>query len=161
MKGARFLDLFAGSGAVGIEAWSRGAGWVCWVESDRAVLKTLRRNVGCLCPQAGEIVGADVRRFLSYGQRYAPFDIVFLDPPYGGARKTVLSAPSRRRRRFSEDSFPVDGLLRDVAFRRLLAPGGTVVLEERATSEASPAPEGWRVWMERVYGETRMRFLGP
>jgi alkylation response protein AidB-like acyl-CoA dehydrogenase len=61
VAGARFLDLFAGSGAVGIEAWSRDAASVCWVESHPRVLPVLKQNVIDLCGSDAGVVRADVR----------------------------------------------------------------------------------------------------
>ena len=85
LAGARFLDLFAGAGGVGLEAVSRGAGRAVFVESDAAALDALRRNIAALRVQAqARAVRGDVVRGLgmlaAQGER---FDLVFLDPPYG------------------------------------------------------------------------------
>jgi 16S rRNA (guanine(966)-N(2))-methyltransferase RsmD len=85
LAGARFLDLFAGAGGVGLEAVSRGAGRAVFVESDTAALDALRRNIAALRVQAqARAVRGDVVRGLgmlaAQGER---FDLVFLDPPYG------------------------------------------------------------------------------
>jgi len=85
--GPSFLDLYAGSGAVGLEAFSRGFGPVCLVEQDRGHLTVLRRNLTRLTERLGPdderptVVAADVARFLASG-RAADFDVVFADPPY-------------------------------------------------------------------------------
>jgi 16S rRNA (guanine966-N2)-methyltransferase len=87
--GARFLDLYAGSGAVGIEALSRGAAHVSFVERAAAALKALRQNLEKLGITAGfEIYAGSVARYLR-GPRSngAVFDIVFLDPPYEAAEE--------------------------------------------------------------------------
>ncbi|BBA36486.1 ribosomal RNA small subunit methyltransferase D [Methylocaldum marinum] len=80
IEGARCLDLYAGSGALGFEAASRGASKVVQVEQDAAVCRALERNRALLNAEAVEIVQVEVRRFLAgEGQ---PFDLVFLDPPF-------------------------------------------------------------------------------
>ncbi len=96
VTGARFLDLFAGSGAVGIEALSRGASQAVFVEQDRRILKALRTNLQrCrIAPEQAIVVGHDAFRFierLGGGEEY--FDIVFADPPYAGkTAQRVLEA---------------------------------------------------------------------
>ena len=82
LPGAECLDLFAGSGALGIESLSRGARSVVLVESDAVTAQALRANLDLLAAHAAELVCADARAFLQ-GTAH-PFDIVFLDPPYQG-----------------------------------------------------------------------------
>jgi 16S rRNA (guanine(966)-N(2))-methyltransferase RsmD len=85
MHGAMFLDLYAGSGAVGIEALSRGAAHVTFVERAPAALKVLRANLAGLAIHAGfKIQECSVAQFLRKPPS-APFNIVFLDPPYDAA----------------------------------------------------------------------------
>jgi 16S rRNA (guanine966-N2)-methyltransferase len=82
VKGARVLDLFAGSGALGIEALSRGAAEVTLVDSGGAAVDAIRRNLGALEIEA-EVVRQPVVRFLERARRAArQYDLVFLDPPY-------------------------------------------------------------------------------
>jgi 16S rRNA (guanine966-N2)-methyltransferase len=95
IQGARLLDLYAGSGAVGIEALSRGAHEVCFVERAATALKVLRSNVARLGLEAGfRIVPSSVAGFLRKPEGQGQFDIVFLDPPYDAAGEyaTVLDA---------------------------------------------------------------------
>ncbi len=81
--GASVLDLFAGSGSLGIECLSRGADSVTFVESDRSVLEVVRTNLDALELQAeSRTVRGDAIRLLKRGLPGAPFDIVFVDPPY-------------------------------------------------------------------------------
>lgn len=82
VAGARCLDLFAGSGALGFEAASRGAEKVVQVESHPRVFKQLLENRDKLGAEAVEAVGCDVLRFLKRADA-EPFDLVCLDPPYG------------------------------------------------------------------------------
>jgi 16S rRNA (guanine966-N2)-methyltransferase len=115
MEGARFLDLYAGSGAVGIEALSRGAAEVVFVERAAAALKVLRANLARLEVARGfRIVGGSVAGFLRKVDAQAGFDVIFLDPPYDAAREyeTVLEALGGRA-------------------DRLLVGGGVVVAEHR------------------------------
>jgi 16S rRNA (guanine966-N2)-methyltransferase len=88
IEGARCLDLFAGSGALGLEALSRGAAEAVLVERDRRVFAALRANIASLDATDARAVPADVLRFLETSAQ--GFDIVFLDPPYDGE----LLAPS-------------------------------------------------------------------
>jgi 16S rRNA (guanine(966)-N(2))-methyltransferase RsmD len=147
VAGASFLDLFAGSGAVGIEAWSRGAARVCWVESGRRVLPGLRQNVALLCGGAGRVVGADVFAALGRGAAGEGFDIVFADPPYGllGGRRG--GGPRGR-----------DLLAALLAGGGVLAAGGLVILEQ-AADEPLPGGAGWDLTDRRVYGDTRLAFF--
>jgi 16S rRNA (guanine966-N2)-methyltransferase len=85
VTGARVLDLFAGTGAVGIEALSRGAARVVLVERDQAALRALRANLGALGASraAARVLAGDVLRLLpTIGAQEGPFDLVFIDPPY-------------------------------------------------------------------------------
>jgi 16S rRNA (guanine966-N2)-methyltransferase len=82
IDGARVLDLFAGTGAVGLEALSRGATVACFVESDRAACEVLRHNA-----EAVGLPGAEIHRHAAAGYLVGagvdePFDLVFADPPY-------------------------------------------------------------------------------
>jgi 16S rRNA (guanine(966)-N(2))-methyltransferase RsmD len=91
VAGARVLDLFAGTGAVGIEALSRGAARVVLVERDPSALRALRANLTALGASraAARVLAGDVLRVLAdLGAQEGPFDLVFLDPPYA----TTLAA---------------------------------------------------------------------
>jgi 16S rRNA (guanine966-N2)-methyltransferase len=85
IEGVRVLDLFAGSGALGIEALSRGAASATLVENDRRALDAIRANLDPLPDAAAEVVKADALTWLRGGR--GPYDLVFLDPPYSSARK--------------------------------------------------------------------------
>ena len=99
LPGARFLDLFAGTGAVGIEAVSRGAGDVTWVEGDRAVHRLAVQNVSTIAGEAcaRNVVCSDVARWIRTAGRGAAYGIVFADPHYvqakgGGFAQTEQSS---------------------------------------------------------------------
>lgn len=90
LEGAHFLDLYAGSGAVGLEALSRGAERVVLVESRRAAVDVLRRNVEAVGLPGAEVVHGPVNRYLGR-EDLAPFDVVFADPPYADKDAVGLS----------------------------------------------------------------------
>ena len=142
LPGRRFLDLYAGSGAVGLDAWSRGAGFVCWVESSRRVRAVLEENVRGLCDSRARVVGAEAVAFLKKRLVEPGFDIIFCDPPYEQVRRECV-----RRELFSA--------LREAG---ALQPGGLVVVEQDAGGDAGQ-PEGWQLVNDRVYGQTRLQFF--
>lgn len=153
IPGARVLDLFAGSGALGLEAVSRGAAGVCWVEADRRVFETLQANIRRLCgippaelhsrPSATigstqiQIVRNDVLRFLARPAAGDAFNVIFADPPYDQAGiwlKKLLSA---------------------LASNSILADKGLLVMEQSARAPVASAA-GWGLLKVRVYGETQV-----
>ncbi|WP_426662416.1 16S rRNA (guanine(966)-N(2))-methyltransferase RsmD [Rhodanobacter aciditrophus] len=89
IEGARVLDLCAGTGALGIEALSRGAAAACFVEPDARAARTLRDNLVRLKVEGGEVVAADAQAFLGGAPR--AFDLVFLDPPFALGLWSVLA----------------------------------------------------------------------
>lgn len=93
LEGRRVLDLFAGSGQLGIEALSRGARECVFVENDRNALQIIKRNIEhCGFGDRSKVVAGDAAAFVKRGEK---FDIVFADPPYeGGARAKTLEAIS-------------------------------------------------------------------
>ena len=144
--GARVLDLFAGTGALGIEALSRGAGSVVFVESDRRAVETIRRNLEKtrLAGPAVTLHGAEVFAVLARGWGVSgPFDLIFADPPYAKAPGT--DDPGAR-------------LLNDAMLPALLAPDGLLILE-KAPGRPLPNPPAWNVTRQRRYGGTEVVFL--
>ena len=136
LQGLRFLDLYAGSGAVGLEAWSRGAGIVTLVEQDRRTASMITANARTLgFPRAQVLVGT-VAATLTRPPS-APYDIVFLDPPYPTLDDEV-----------------------DTDLARLTAewvvPGGMVVVERSSRSRGPRWPEGFTDPRQRRYGETTL-----
>ncbi|MEI8242307.1 MAG: 16S rRNA (guanine(966)-N(2))-methyltransferase RsmD [bacterium] len=136
VPGARVLDLFAGSGAVGLEAISRGAQEAVWVESDRRHVAILKANVQTF-GAAGQVVGDDCLRWLRRVEG-APFDLVFADPPYEWAQEHGFAG--------------IAELLRS---RRLVRPGGILVAEQPTELPAAALPE-WEMLRDRAYGHTRL-----
>jgi 16S rRNA (guanine(966)-N(2))-methyltransferase RsmD len=145
--GARFLDLFAGSGAVGIEAWSRGAEHVCWVESSPRVLRTLRETVSRLCDSRARVVGWDAVKYLKEGTADHPFDIVFADPPYAQGTRTPAGGWLPR-------------LLNALTSSTLMAGDGIFVMEQSSREPVPPLP-AWRVLADRRYGDAGILVLSP
>jgi len=82
LPGARCLDLFAGSGALGLEALSRGAGYSLLLERDPSAAQALRANLQLLKAEAGQLVQGDSLGWLRQGNREGKFDLVFIDPPF-------------------------------------------------------------------------------
>ena len=89
LQGARALDLCAGTGALGIEALSRGAAAACFVEPEARAARALRDNLARLKATAGEVVATDAQGFLRGAAR--PFDLVFLDPPFAADLWSALA----------------------------------------------------------------------
>ena len=144
VPGARVLDLYAGSGVVGIEAWSRGAERVDWVEQHRGVFKTLTENVKTLCGQeaAAGCHMADVTAFLKRAPAGA-WDLVLLDPPYTcyGEAETMPA------------------VLKALRAPGLLAEDAIVVLEMGKKQRFDPGAD-WTLLRDRTYGDTRVLVMG-
>jgi 16S rRNA (guanine966-N2)-methyltransferase len=138
IAGARVLDLFAGTGALGIEAVSRGAAFALFVDNGAEARALLRNNVEALA--LGGVTKIFRRDATNLGPAHPvePFSLVFLDPPYGKglAERALVS-------------------LRDGGW---LAPGALVVVEE-AKAAALTAPEGFEEKERRAYDDTEFVFL--
>jgi 16S rRNA (guanine966-N2)-methyltransferase len=142
VEGARVLDLFAGTGALGIEALSRGAGYAVFVERARASLAVLRGNLADLeLGATSQVLPIDAQRALALlAGRHECFDLILVDPPYDAG----LGAPV------------LESLLR----LELVAPGGSVVVERAKRNPLEPV-EGWLRQRERTYGDTVLVQLRP
>jgi 16S rRNA (guanine966-N2)-methyltransferase len=136
LDGARVLDLFAGSGAVGLEALSRGAAEVTFVESDRRAGEVLRRNIDTVGLSGAVLLRRPVAAVLAAppAPPEQPFDLVFADPPYALA------------------DGPLAALLTPLA-EGWLAAGAVVVVERAARGTPPPWPAGVIPVMNRRYGE--------
>ena len=146
VEGARVLDAFAGSGSFGLEALSRGAAYVAFIESDAQAAIAIRDNLARLSPtisrDAWRLLQLDVRRGLrELADSSRPFDIVFFDPPYGTDEgKKALNA---------------------LVEYAILAPAGIVILEHyrRLVLPASIGP--LRQGKEHRYGDTVLSLYQP
>jgi 16S rRNA (guanine966-N2)-methyltransferase len=134
--GARCADLFAGSGALGFEALSRGAASVQFVEYDRATVQTI----------AGLISDLDVQDVATAQQGDAwgwqtaePLDLIFADPPFADER--------------------VEGWLQEVAERQMLVDGGYLYLEQPSDRPLPPLPSSFSLWKEKTAGQVSYRVL--
>jgi len=135
VAGARVLDLFAGTGAMGLEALSRGAARVAFVDEGAAARAILRRNIDLM--QAMGVTDVWRRDATRMGPNRGPgYDLVFLDPPYGRALGEAALASCRAG--------------------GWLAPGALIVWEEGA---APAPPEGFEMLDQRRYGETWVTIL--
>jgi 16S rRNA (guanine966-N2)-methyltransferase len=132
------LDLYAGSGALGIEALSRGADRAVLVDDDRAAVDAIDTNLAATrLGDAARVVKASVSTFLHGGApAEAPFDLVLADPPYGSAAETVTD------------------LLAALTAPGWLAPDARVVIERAARDPFPTVGMPWSVGWERKYGDT-------
>ena len=138
--GRRVLDLFAGSGSLGLEAWSRGASEVVFVEADTRVAKQLQERVSTFASEAlgtAHVQCADALRWLE--QSHPAYDLILADPPYD-----------------MPEAF--EQTLRGVAKSALLRENGVLVYEVRAAHKVA-APSAWKVLREKRYGKTRVLTL--
>jgi 16S rRNA (guanine966-N2)-methyltransferase len=134
LDGAAVLDLYAGSGAVGLEAASRGAARVTCVERDPRAAAVLRANIAGLGAAGVELRAEAVERVLAGGAA-APYDVVFVDPPYAD---------------------PVEEVLVALAGGGWLVPGAVVAVE-RATRDPGPDwPDALQPDRSRRYGDTTL-----
>ena len=140
--GARVLDLFAGSGALGIEALSRGASSVVFVEAERQSAAIIESNL-TKTKLKGRVRQQDVFDFLRQPSTAGTFDVIFADPPY---QKTEDGE------RFASN------LLTNQALCRLLNPNGIFILENRS-GEAILETKLWQLLRQRTYGATEVLFL--
>jgi 16S rRNA (guanine966-N2)-methyltransferase len=144
LAGANVLDGYAGSGALGIEALSRGAGRVTFVDRDPRAVDAIRRNLASTrLADRATVHRRGFGGYLTGRVPDVPFDLVVLDPPYD------LAGPELAR------------ILALLASPGWLAPDAGVVVERSAAAGPPTLPEGWRVAWERVYGDTLVVLTGP
>jgi 16S rRNA (guanine966-N2)-methyltransferase len=141
LGGAAVLDLYAGSGALGLEAASRGASSVLLVEADRGAAEVARRNAALTGIPGIAVRAATVERTLATAPATA-CDLVFLDPPYDVGEE------------------PLTAVLRALVEQRWLSAGALVVVERSSRSPEPTWPAGLVGEGERRYGETRVWFAG-
>lgn len=137
VDGASVLDLFAGTGAMALEALSRGAAAAVLVESSADAFASLSGNVEALGAAEAVCLPLDYRKAIrTLASRGRRFSLVFLDPPYGRGLVGRSAAEIQRA--------------------GILAPGAVVVAERAARDPAETVPEGWVVRTDRRYGDTRV-----
>ena len=137
LDGASVLDLYAGSGALGLEALSRGAATAVFVEADQRAAAVIGQNIETL-----GVAGATVRRgavasVLATGAD-RPVDLVLADPPY------------------DVDADAIEDVLSELTTRGWAAEGTVAVVERSASGAQLQWPAGWAVWPHRKYGDTRL-----
>jgi 16S rRNA (guanine966-N2)-methyltransferase len=135
VRDARVLDLFAGSGALGIEALSRGAASAVFVESDGAAVAAIRRNLEAIGARETRVIRRDVLKFLASSAE--SFDLVFVDPPYDSAPR--LAGPL------------------SAALPAVLSEDALIVTE---SSKRTPLELSLPLARERTYGDTRIAIHG-
>ena len=145
---ARVLDLFAGTGALGIEALSRGACELVAVESAAPAaaliaktLTALKHNRSWEPGMSAHVVRARAEKYASSASAIAPFNVIFIDPPYAFETEAC------------------NQLLADLTGRELTGDGTVIVLERSTRSDEPTAPEGWSIADRRDYGETAVYYI--
>jgi len=133
VSGARCLDLFAGSGALGLEALSRGAEHVVFVDQSTLACEKLRQNLALLKISHAEVLCMNSLTALNILQ--GPFDILFLDPPFS----SELVAPTCEA----------------IEEQRLLIPGSLIYLEQATTSPPIAVPPRWQKHRDKSGGQVR------
>jgi len=138
---ARVLDLYAGSGALGLEALSRGAAEALIIDRDPAAVRAIRANIDTLGFEGRAVLRqAPVATLLAGPRSGDPFDLALLDPPY------------------DTPAADVEEVLRLLVEREWIGPDGTIVVERAAGSSHLVWPAGWGSTWERCYGDTLVLF---
>ncbi|MFZ1984499.1 MAG: 16S rRNA (guanine(966)-N(2))-methyltransferase RsmD [Desulfatitalea sp.] len=135
------LDLFAGTGALGIEALSRGARQAVFVDQATAAIQVLRKNIAlCRVETCTQVLQWDILRNLNCLKAHpGPFDLIFIDPPYG-----------RRM---------IQPTLAHIADNRLASPDALVVVEHDPSETVTPPSEHFACVDQRHYGQTQLSFF--
>jgi 16S rRNA (guanine966-N2)-methyltransferase len=138
LSAARVLDLYAGSGAVGLEALSRGAGAALMVDSDEAAVRVIRANIDTLALPGAEVRMGRAERLVAAAPATDPFDIAFLDPPY------------------ELDDDALRAVLVDALANGWLAPVAVVAVERVSRGGPWTWPAGYAPSRSRRYGEATL-----
>lgn len=152
---AKVLDLFAGTGSMGLEALSRGASDCVFVDKGRESLDLLEKNMAKTRLQGtvmAEEWSAALSRLAHSGRK---FDIIFADPPFWKEQdihQNIKSNPERRQ--YSTE------ILANADIRTMMTPGGWLVLDSYHTDEFD-IPPFWSLRRDRIYGQVRVQFLTP
>ncbi|MES2594123.1 MAG: 16S rRNA (guanine(966)-N(2))-methyltransferase RsmD [Verrucomicrobiota bacterium] len=142
---ARVLDLFAGSGALGLECLSRGATSAMLVDQDRGACEVMKKNIAKTRLEGATIRQGDVfKTVVQLATAGSTFDLVFADPPYAHKPGDVdLSAK----------------LAAEETLHQIIPSGGSLILEALATRNTSTFNDPWELVREREYGSTRIVWL--
>ncbi|NIQ38249.1 MAG: 16S rRNA (guanine(966)-N(2))-methyltransferase RsmD [Proteobacteria bacterium] len=140
--GIKVLDLFSGTGSLGLEAISRGAEQVVFVEKSRSALNVLRKNIAlCGFGSHAVVMAMSVSRSLSLiGRKGESFQVIFADPPYGRGW--------------------VDKTVQEILGQGILSEGGMVVIEHAPSESPSTGNGRMAVLKRKKYGDTAISFLG-
>jgi 16S rRNA (guanine966-N2)-methyltransferase len=138
IEGSRVLDLFAGSGAVGLEALSRGAAYALLVESEPRAVKAIRANISLLKASSAHVSSGKVSVILGAGNPQTPYDLVFADPPYPLSEEELTA------------------VLTALVTGKWLAEDAVVVLERSSRSPEPSWVEGVTLERGRRYGESAL-----
>lgn len=145
VSGLRVLDLFAGSGALGLECLSRGASSALLVDQDRGACETIRRNLAKTRLGGAVVRQGDVFKLLAqFAREGLRFDLVFADPPYAH-RPDEIDLVAK--------------LMATPELSELMTAGGSVVLESLVRRDAPTSWPGWELVRDREYGSTRIVWL--
>lgn len=139
----KVLDLYAGSGALGLEAWSRGAESVLLVDKMAEAVKTIDKNISFLGANTARTLKQEVNLFLKFNQEI--FDLIFLDPPYDMPVELLVAA------------------LENIHRGNFLAPGGLMILEQSKNKllDNPILSESFVLQFDRNFGETNIRMYSP
>jgi 16S rRNA (guanine966-N2)-methyltransferase len=139
IHGARCLDLFAGSGALGLEALSRGAGYCGFVDRQAENLEAIRNHLAMLACDRADCVRGDATSLLESGNTQAPYDLVFLDPPFG---KALLNAACT-----------------SLATGNWLAENACIYVESGTHDTVLQPPADWHLHRDKTAGDVRYRLF--
>jgi 16S rRNA (guanine(966)-N(2))-methyltransferase RsmD len=143
LPNSRFLDLYAGTGAVGLEALSRGVAHATFVERDPLCLKFLQANISHLgFDKQSSVVRANITENLSFLP--GPFTLIFMGPPYKAEDKTPLAL--------------VHPTLDSIAKNNLLAPAGIVIAQHHKKEAVASTPQ-WNIVRQEHYGDSTVTFF--
>jgi len=136
LSGRSVLDLYAGSGALGLEALSRGAASAVFVESDHRAVGVIDKNIAALGVKGATVRRGAVAAVLAFGAQ--PVDLVLADPPY------------------DVDAGEIESVLSTLTHGGWTTTGTVAVIERPAGSPMLTWPDGWQLWPSRTYGDTRL-----
>ena len=138
IAGSAFLDLFAGTGVVGLDAFSRGAAQITWIEKDRKACQTLSMNVAALGCDTGRLICSDTMVWLKGQTGLEQYDFVFADPPYEWAVQHGFG-----------------GIMACLRQNKIIRDNGLFMAERATRREVEDVP-GWQLWRDRSYGKTQL-----